>query len=261
MQKKLINQEFTINQNCFHTNKQKRAYRGILNGMEIAQRQNKRIRFLTLTTSDIESQLMHYNNLTINNDFRKLKQRIKRMTVAKLIKDKYIKTSDARRYYPNQPLTKQFDFEYFKVKTNEGNGVLHTLYKGQYLPYNYLVDNWQDIHNTWDLNIKLVNNTKNDFKKASNYVVTHYLSNQGTTYERSSQSWQWTIRAYNKEFYKFIEKCKSQFYYNPILKRFYKDKQEVNIFKLWMKELIVLTKSDPPKQFLLSKYLTEGVAI
>jgi hypothetical protein len=238
------------------SNKQKRAYRGILNGMEMAYKRNKRIRFLTLTTSELQYENIDFNDLTINENFRRLKQRIKRMTVAKLIQQGYIKSSDCRRYYEGVPLTQPFDFDYFKVKTNEGNGVLHTLYKGEYLPYNYLVDNWTDLHNTWDINIKLINHTKYDFKRASNYVVTQYLSNQGSSYQRSSQSWGWTIRGYNKEFYKFLQQCKTRYFYNSIEKKFYKNRIPVNIFKEWMEYLMKITKKPPPSQM----SLTGGIA-
>jgi hypothetical protein len=248
--------KIVINPTAFYTKKQKRAYNNLLSGMQLAYHYNKKIRFLTLSTSDIQYQQEGYDNNQLNNDFRKLKQRIQRMTVAKLIQQGYLSTDKIRKYYPNLPLLRSFDFEYFKVTTNEGNGVLHIIYKGQYLPYNYLVDNWQDIHNSWELNITLLNSSKKDYQKASSYVITQYLSNQDSTYQRSSQSWSWVVRGYTKTWHKFLQECHLKYCYNPVKRRFYKNSQEVNIFKEWHEYLIELTKPPPPIQNELARWCT-----
>jgi hypothetical protein len=224
--------------------KQKSAYNTILTGLKIANRLNKRVRFLTLTTSDLQHESEGYHDKKLNESFRKLKQRVRRVTPLILIRMGYIKVSELRRLYPNKPLNEAIDFEYFKVITNEGNGVIHCLYKGEYLPYNYLVDNWMDIHNSWDLNIKLIRNKKTNFKGSACYVVSQYLGSQESSFQRSSQSWEWLFRGYRKAWLEFKKYCHSKYFYNGVQRRFYRAKKEVNIFKIW--EDLVFKKIKPP---------------
>jgi hypothetical protein len=217
--------------------KQKRAYNSLISGMQLAYHYNKKVRFLTLSTSDIQIEKEGYEKNNINESFRILKQRIQRLTFAKLKKDGYVQNSDKRRYYNEISCNQKFNFDYFKVTTNEGNGVLHIVYKGQYLPYNYLVDNWNDIHNSWELNIKLIKSSKKDYKKSSNYVISQYISNQESSYQRSSQSWNWIIRGYSKQWQNFLNELHCNYYYNPVKRRFYDSNLEVDIFKENLVEL------------------------
>ena len=71
--------------------KQKRAFNSILTGCKIARKQNEIVRFLTLTTSDLQNQNVEYDDKKLNDSIEKLKKRIKRLTVTSLIKDGYIK--------------------------------------------------------------------------------------------------------------------------------------------------------------------------
>jgi len=227
--------------------KQKSAFNTIFTGLKVAKKFNDDVRFLTLTTSEVQYCNKNYDlKYGLNDDFRKLKQRIKRMSVAKLIQQGYIKPSACRKYYPNRSLVEPFSMEYFKVITNEGNGVIHCLYKGGYLPYNFLVDNWQDIHNSWDVNIKLIKNKKEDLKKSSAYVVSQYVSSQKSSFQRSSQSWNWIIRGYRKMWKEFYQTCHSAYFFNPVQRIFYHNRQEVNIFEKWEDMLCMKLKPPPP---------------
>lgn len=194
----------TIKKNGIWTKKQKRSYNTILTGLNLARKMNRRVRFLTLTTSDIQKDNQNYDEKKLNDDHRKLKQRIQRMTPLKMLKQGYIKTPGLRKYYPNKKLNEKLEYNYFKVQTNEGNGVLHNLYKGDYLPYNYLLDNWQDIHNSWNVNIKEVKTDKKDNSRVASYVVAQYVSHQDATFVRSSQTWNWIFRGYRKKFQEFL---------------------------------------------------------
>ena len=178
--------------------KQKRSFNAIKTGLNLARRENKNVRFLTLTTSDIQSQEVGYDERQLNGHHRKFKQRVQRMTPAKMVKDGYIKAKDLRKYYPELKPGQNLSYDYFKIQTNEGNGVIHSLFKGNYLPYNYVVDNWNDLHNSWDVNIKAVKNGKESVQKVSSYVVSQYLSTQKSSYVRSSQCWHWLFRGYRK---------------------------------------------------------------
>ena len=178
-------------------------------------------RFLTLTTSETQLANIDYDEKQLNDSFRKLKQRITRQSPYKLYKAGYITKSEMSYYYGHQKLFDNFDFNYFKVATNEGNGVLHIVFKGSYLPYNYIVDNWMDIHNSWDINIKIIKPTKKDTQKATSYCVTQYLANQGTSYQRSSMSWDWTIRAYVREWTEFKQMFENTHNYNQDIRCYY----------------------------------------
>lgn len=213
--------------------KQKRSFNTIKTGLKIAKRVRKPVRFLTLTTSDLQFNSERYNEKVMYDSFRKLNQRIKRMNVSKLVQQGYISSCDIRHFYPSRNLLKCFDFEYFKVTTNEGNGVIHCLYRGEYLPYNYIVDNWMDIHNSWDVNIKLIRNHDKDIGKTSCYVVSQYVSHQHSSYVRSSQSWNWVCRGYRSVWNGFLDECHNRFFYNVVKRRFYHNHEEVNLFTLW----------------------------
>jgi len=182
-------------------NKQKRAFQTVLSGLQLSKYGLKAVRFLTLTTSPLCVQTSTFENGSINGHFQILRKRICRYSPYRLVKEGYISRNKARSLYPSDQYFKKFNFEYFKVETNEGNGVLHILYRGSYLPYNFLVDNWQDIHLSWDLNIKKID-IKNPSSSAL-YVVGQYVSNQNSSYVRSSQSWNWVFRGFKKIWYQF----------------------------------------------------------
>jgi hypothetical protein len=41
---------------------------------------------------------------------------------------------------------KMVRFEYCKVKTNEGNWVLHVIFRGEYIPQEWLSKTWEELH-------------------------------------------------------------------------------------------------------------------
>lgn len=243
---------------CQWQKKQRRSFNTIKTGLINAKRSRQKVRFLTLTTSDIQKDNIKYDDHKLNDSFRKLKQRTKRLTVAKLIQQGYLKSSAVRTYYQSKPMTEVFDFDYFKVTTNEGNGVIHCLYKGEYLPYNWIVDNWQDLHNSWDINIKLIKTSRKDVNNTSAYVVSQYLGSQGSSYQRSSQSWNWLFRGYRTAWLEFLASCKISYYYNPIKNTYYQNKTEVDIFKVWEDKVYSITRELYEKGPLLVQHQLDG---
>jgi len=143
------------------SNKQKRCFGTALSGLVLAELRNENVRFLTLTTSNRGS------NLDITKDWQILDKRIQR----------------------------KFDFkpEYIRVKTNEGNGVLHIIYKGKYLPQKWLSNAWNEIHYSPIVSIEWVRNNK----QLASYL-TQYISNQNSTYQRYSCSHYWIAPGYAK---------------------------------------------------------------
>jgi hypothetical protein len=181
------------------TNKQKRSFQTILSGLKYSRYGRKPIRFLTLTTSDVMAQSVDYAHGVLNEHFQILRKRILRYSPCRLFKEGYITEDEMIRYYGHNDLTKKFTFEYFKVETSEGNGVLHIVYRGSYLPHSWVSSSWSEIHNSPIVNIKLLN--FNDMKKTACYVVSQYISSQGSSYVRSSQSWNWVFRGFKTLWY------------------------------------------------------------
>ncbi|MGF3555095.1 MAG: hypothetical protein ACQXXF_07525 [Thermoplasmatota archaeon] len=127
---------------------------------------NKPLRFLTLTLSKASVDgLSDYDaGVFLSNSFILLRKRIRR----------------------------RFGFfEYLKVRTNEGNGVLHILYAGCYIPYAWLRCNWNEITGSFIIDIRKV------FSKdgIGNYLK-QYLSNQKCSYVRSNLSYNFVFRGF-----------------------------------------------------------------
>jgi len=90
------------------------------------------------------------------------------------------------------------DMEHFKISTYEGFGVLHLYlaYKPKpgkrakkfFIPYEWLNENWLDIHGAWDVFIKKVRNGNRSRKDLSCYGVSHYCADH-TLLRRVSWSW------------------------------------------------------------------------
>lgn len=139
------------------SSKQKRCWSRLKLIFKYCRWKKDKLRFLTLTSSP--------NSPDIHKSFRKLIKRIRR----------------------------RFDeFEYLAVKTSEGYGVYHIIYKGKYIPQGWLQANWMDIHNAKMVNIKFI---RNHPKKLANYVVSQYMSSQ-QGFNRYSWSWNIVFRGF-----------------------------------------------------------------
>jgi len=97
--------------------------------------------------------------------------------------------------------------EFFKVRTSEGNGVLHILYRGSFIPQSWLSSMWSDIHqspNVW---------ITEACKRHIPYVINQYLAGQ-SQFERYSSSWYWVYPGFVhmwRTFYRmFGDRCLEQ---------------------------------------------------
>jgi len=88
--------------------------------------------------------------------------------------------------------------QHFIVKTDEGNGVYH-LYlawkarkgmrrKSFFIPYDWLKENWFDIHGAFEVRIRRVRKGRQSRERLSAYNVSHYCANQELIV-RTSWSW------------------------------------------------------------------------
>jgi len=150
------------------TKKQRRAFQRILSGLKRSQYLGQPIRFMTLTSA------LQGRWLFLNRDFSVLVKRIK----------------------------KHFgQFDYFKIKTNEGNGVLHVLYRGGYIPQKWLSRNWEQIHGAKIVDIRLF---RSGGKRLARYISSQYLAGQ-TGFVRMSWSWKWVAKGFVKVWYHLIK--------------------------------------------------------
>jgi hypothetical protein len=146
--------------------KQKRAFRRLLSGLRVGRYCHDDIRFLTLTSSPESGDL--------TKDFAVLVKRIRR---------------------------KFGKFQYCKIRTVEGFGVLHLLYRGCFLPVEWLRKQWFAIHRAFEIWIKPVYSSG-----IAQYMVTQYMSNQ-LLFLRGSSSRLWIFRGAPKVWRYLIRKC------------------------------------------------------
>lgn len=144
--------------------KQRRAFQRILSGIKRANNEGKRLRIITLTSSVEKRSKQH----EMGKAWQVLRKRISR----------------------------QFgmSIEYYRLRTNEGNGVLHIIYKGGFIPQRWLKNAWNEI---WESPIVFIQALRGE-KRLARYLVTHYMA--GHSYQgvfvRGSWSWGWVFRGF-----------------------------------------------------------------
>lgn len=146
--------------------KARRWYQRLLSGVNHHQANGRRIRVMTLTTSPRGRAISG----DLNDSWEALRKRI------------------GHRF-------KAAAFEYWKLRTSEGNGVLHVVYSGTYIPHSWLSRTWQEIHASPIVYIQELRRTR---KKLASYLMSHYLPghDEPRLYTRMSWSWGWVFRGF-----------------------------------------------------------------
>lgn len=81
------------------------------------------------------------------------------------------------------------EFEYFVVFTDEGHGVAHVVFLGTYIPFEWLQEQWKEIHNAFHVNIKEVRRVYNSSGLAG-YFLNQYIANQNAVrHIQQSRGW------------------------------------------------------------------------
>lgn len=141
------------------SNKQKRAYHRVKSGVRLSNLLGIPIQHIVLTTSP------EGKSRNLSNDFQALRKRIR------------------RKFGIEMP--------YFCVRTNEGNGVLHLIVRNNgYIPQRWLSAQWSEIHQSPYVYIK------RPPKHIANYVISQYVSAQGSSYQRCSWSQSWVCKGF-----------------------------------------------------------------
>lgn len=139
-------------------------YHRLATGLQIGHNQGAIMRFLTLTSSTTSP-------TSIKKSFDKLRKRIER---AKYEKDRF------HGFKMNR---------YYCLRTTEGNGVLHILYWGHFIPQEWISEKWKQIHDASIVDIRKCYTNRRTVNGIVGYLLTHYLKNQPI--KRMSYGWRW----------------------------------------------------------------------
>ena len=144
----------------------------MMSGLTVGKSRCERLRFMTLTSSP------EAKGRNLNADFRALKMRI------------------LRKFH--------FKMKYWKIRTNEGNGVLHIVFRGRYIPQKWLSEQWSDIHKSPIVDIRSLYETRKGLTGIAFYLVGNYLTKQ--SFERMSWGYSWVFPAFVRSWKRLIEK-------------------------------------------------------
>lgn len=154
------------------TKKQRRTYQRLLSGIIRANNERRRLRVITLTSSPEKRSKQH----EMGKAWQVLRKRI-------------------CRYFG-------VSLDYFRLRTSEGNGVLHIVYKGCFIPQTWLKNAWNEI---WESPIVFIQALHGE-KRLAKYLISHYMarhddrdepgSPRGTLFVRQSWSWGWVCRGF-----------------------------------------------------------------
>lgn len=78
---------------------------------------------------------------------------------------------------------------YFCIRTSEGNGVLHIVFWGRFIPQKWLSAQWKDINGAHRADIRKVWDEKRRVGGLVGYLITNYLTEQPI--QRMSYGWRW----------------------------------------------------------------------
>jgi hypothetical protein len=198
------------------TKKQKRHYMRLKSGMTLAEARKERLCFLMLTTRYDKNQpkkrlerIKHQNYA-----FTKLKQKIERY-LQKAMYERHCRKNKLSPYelhgakksvkYPNLYARFKFKFKYFKLKTREGGGVMHIVFRKAYnvpkIPFEWLSAQWSKIWGSPRVNISEIK-VRNSHK-LSMYLVGQYFAKQPVI--RMSYGLHWVYPGFTKSFKHTIE--------------------------------------------------------
>ena len=153
---------------------------------------------MTLTSSDEAVE-------PVSLDFRILVLRIRRMTPARLVREHYLQERDLRKFYPGKSRLEPLKFEYCKIETSEGNGVLHVVYFGDYIPQRWLSAAWGLIHRSRIVDVRAIARADRGALRLARYVVAQYCSGQ-SQFIRHDSSAGWVFRGFVREFRRMLSK-------------------------------------------------------
>ncbi len=153
------------------TPKVRRWYQRLLSGATHHKANGRILRVITLTTRP------EARDLDLNASFLALRKRILRKWPCK--------------------------FDYWKLRTSEGNGVLHIIYSGIYIPVAWLKQNWREIHG--GSYIVFIQKLRGRRKHVVNYLgfagAWKYTWKRASTFYDAIYDWNKLMRRKDPEYY------------------------------------------------------------
>jgi hypothetical protein len=199
-----------------YSKKNKAHYSRVRSGLLVGETNQERIDFLTLSTQyDKDSPQDRLKRVPeLNYAFTKLKQKIEyywqNKRYAQFCKKNHLQPYEIHKRkksikYPQDWSMFRSKFRYIKVKTAEGGGVLHIIFRkpNEYppIPKNWLHKEWSKIWGSWNTSIEEV--PYSDVDRMSHYLVGKYFVNQPII--RLSYGQEWVFCGFVKSFKKTIE--------------------------------------------------------
>ncbi|MCW4018323.1 MAG: hypothetical protein NWF00_06555 [Candidatus Bathyarchaeota archaeon] len=211
--------------------KQKRHFMRLKSGMTLGEHKRERLCFMTLSTQyDVKrdrfgKRMVDLNGRSVperpeerkekikfmNYAFTKLKQQIEYYLTQQTY-EKYCRKTHREPYarigkfkkkavkYPKLWQRCRFKFKYFKVKTDEGGGVMHIVFRKGYnvpkVPFQWLSDKWAAIWGSPRVNISQIK--VRSASRLSMYMVGQYFAKQPVL--RMSYGRQWVCEGFKKSF-------------------------------------------------------------
>lgn len=158
-----------------------------------------RLRFMTLTSAD--------DSPEIGRSYNHLVTRIRQATPMSLLDDCSFGGMGVKAlpyYYGSKPVDESLKLEYLALQTSEGNGVIHLLGVGDYIPQKWLSDTWKEIHGAWNVDIRKERQTGKGMQFAR-YMLAQYLKGQKGIL-RCSCSSNWVYPGWRRDFLTLVKK-------------------------------------------------------
>lgn len=151
--------------------KRRRLYQRIKSGL--SWHHGERLKFITLTSPEMP-------NRALGDAWRALHERIRRSTRLKM----HFRGAPLH-VYRDRPLLGLIDFDYIKVETREGLGVLHILYFGDYIPVRWLQEVWNEVRGAWNVNIQQTRAQVGNTRRLASYILGQYITGQDALVRQS----------------------------------------------------------------------------
>lgn len=117
----------------------------------------------------------------------------------------YIPVNRLHHFFPGKKIGEPLRYEYYNVHTSEGPvGVLHIPYFGDFLPHEWLADNWFSVSGAMFVWITATRKGVYNSRRLACYCVNQYCAGQ-SEYLHGYASWGWCYRGYIGVFKAFIK--------------------------------------------------------
>lgn len=186
-----------------------------------SQHKGFKLKFLTLTSTPNMNRSLHDSLIIFKHRINRLKYK-DFLGISPYTNEPFMTKSKMQRIYGDDVIYRLSDrvpFEYGGVQTSEGaQGVYHFLCYSDYIPFQWIQDNWFEITGAHRVNVQEVRETKNGItnpQKLCNYVISQYIFNQTTNKSecalvQSSHSKGFVSKGYSKAWDLIKSSIKSQ---------------------------------------------------